>query len=57
MGIGSWKEVKMRKANGGKVESCSIIKNENRRLAPEENEAQGIVNSYLEDLYNKDTYE
>ena len=47
----------MRKANGGKVESCSIIKNENRRLAPEENEAQGIVNSYLEDLYNKDTYE
>ena len=45
-----WKEV--RNAKGGKVESCSRIKDGNGRLAQGEDEVLGI---YLEDLYNIDT--
>ena len=45
-----WKEV--RKAHGGKVENCSRMKDENRRLALEEVEVTRIWNEYFEDLYN-----
>ena len=47
-----WTEVT--KANGGKVESCSSVKDENGRLAQEEDEARNIWKEYFEDLYNID---
>ena len=50
-----WNEVS--KENGGKVENCSNIKDENGRLALEEVEMQRIWKEYFEDLYNKDTQE
>ena len=48
-----WKEVS--KVNGGKGESYSRIKEENRRLAKREDELRRIWNEYFEDLYNIDT--
>ena len=42
---------------GGKVESCSRIKDRNGRLAQGEDEKQRIWKDYLEYLYNIDTQE
>ena len=42
---------------GGKVESCSRIKDGNGRLVQEEDEVRGIWNKYFEDLYDVDTQE
>ena len=50
-----WKEVS--KANGGKVECCSIIKDENGRLPLEEVEVRRIWKDYFEDLYKIVTQE
>ena len=50
-----WKEVS--KANGGKVESCSRIKDGNGRLAQGKDEVRRIWKEYFEDLYNIDTQE
>ena len=41
----------------GKEESCSRVKDGNRRLAQEEDEMQKIWKEYFEDLYNIDTQE
>ena len=41
---------------GGKVENCSRIKDENGRLAQEEDEVQKICKKNFEDLYNIDYY-
>ena len=49
-----WKEVI--NAKGGKVESCSRVKDENGRLAQGEDEARKIWKEYFEDLYNIDLY-
>ena len=48
-----WKEVS--NAKGGKVESCSRIKDGNGRLAHGEDEVRKIWKEYFEDLYNIDT--
>ena len=40
--------------NGGKVESCSRIKDGNDSLALGENEIQMIWKDYFEELYNID---
>ena len=48
-----WKEVN--NAKGGKVDSCSKIKDGNGRLAQGENEVIKIWREYFEDLYNIDT--
>ena len=48
-----WKEVS--NAKGGKMESCSRIKDRNRRLAQGEDEVQRIWEEYFEDLYKIDT--
>ena len=40
---------------GGKVESCSRIKDGNVRLAQGEDEVRRTWNEYFEDLYNIDT--
>ena len=48
-----WKEISNGK--GGKVESCSRIKNSNGRLAQGEDELRMIWKEYFEDLYNEDT--
>ena len=45
-----WKEVS--KVNGGKVESCSRIKNGDGRLAQGEGEVRRNWREYFEDLYN-----
>ena len=50
-----WKEVS--KANGGNVENCSKIKDENGVLALEEVEVQRIWKEYFEDLFIINTYE
>ena len=50
-----WKE--MSNAKGEKAESCSRIKNGNRRLAQGEDEVRKIWKEYFEDLYNIDTQE
>ena len=50
-----WKEVS--NAKGGKVESCSRIKDGNGRLAQEESEMRKIWKEYFEDLYIIDTQE
>ena len=50
-----WKEVS--NAKGGKVESCSRIKDGNGRLAQGEDEVRKIWKEYFEDLYNIDTEE
>ena len=50
-----WKEVS--NAKGGKVESCSRIKDGNGRLAQGEDEVRMIWKEYFEDLYNTDTQE
>ena len=50
-----WKEVN--NAKGGKVESCSRIKDGNGRLAQGEDEVRKILKEYFEDLYNTDTQE
>ena len=42
----------MSNAKGGKVESCSRIKDENGRLAQGEDEVRRIWKEYFEDLYN-----
>ena len=42
---------------GGKVESCSRIKDGSGRLAQGEDEVQRIQKEYFEDLYNIDTKE
>ena len=42
---------------GGKVESCSRIKDGNGRLTQEENEVRRIWKEYCEDLYNVNTQE
>ena len=47
----------MSNAKGGKVESCSRVKDGNGRLAQGEDEARKIWNGYFEDLYNIDTQE
>ena len=48
-----WKEVI--NVKGGKVDSCSRIKNGNGRLAQGEEEVRRIWKEYFEDLYNIDT--
>ena len=48
-----WKEVS--NARGGKVESCSKIKDVNVRLVQGEDEGRKIWKDYFEDLYNIDT--
>ena len=50
-----WKEVS--NAKGGKMESCSRVKDGNSRLAQEEDEERKIWKGYFEDLYNIDTQE
>ena len=50
-----WKKVS--RVNGGKVESCSRIKDENRRLALGEDKVQRIWKYYFVDLCNIDTLE
>ena len=50
-----WKEV--RYVKGGKVESCSRIKDGNRRLAQGEDEVQRIWKENFKGLYNIDTQE
>ena len=50
-----WKDVSNTK--GGKVESCSRIKNGNGRLAQGENEVRRILEKYFEYFYNIDTQE
>ena len=50
-----WKGVS--NAKGGKVESCSGIKDGNGRLAQGEDEVRKIWKEYFEDLYNIDTQE
>ena len=47
----------MSNAKGGKVESCSRIKDENVRLTQGKGEMQKIWKEYLEYLYNIDTQE
>ena len=47
----------MSKANVGKVESCSRIKDGNGRLALQEVEVQKMWKEYFEDLYNIDIQE
>ena len=44
-------------AKGGKVESCSRVKDENWGLAQEEDETRKIWKEYFEYLYNIDTQE
>ena len=41
----------------GKVDSCSRIKDENGKLALEEDDVRRIWKEYFEDLYNIDTHE
>ena len=48
-----WKEVS--KVNGGNVESCSRVKDGNRRLALWEAEVRRIGKKYFKNLYNIDT--
>ena len=48
-----WKE--MCTAKGGKVESCSRVKDGNGKLAQGEDEIRKIWKEYFEDLYNIDT--
>ena len=48
-----WKEVS--NANGGKVESCSRIKDGNERLAQGEDIERKIWEEYFEFLYNRDS--
>ena len=50
-----WKEVS--NAKGRKVESCSRIKDGNRRLAQGEDEVRRIWKKYFQDLYNINTEE
>ena len=50
-----WKGVS--NAKGGKVESCSRVKDGNGRLAQGEDGARKIWKEYFEDLYNIDTQE
>ena len=47
-----WKELSNGK--GGKVESCSRVKDENGRLPQGEDGARKIWKEYFEDLYNID---
>ena len=47
----------MSNTKGGKVQSCSKIKDGNWRLAQGEHEVQNIWKKYFEDLYNIDTQE
>ena len=47
----------MSNAKGGKVESCSRIKDVNGRLAQGEDEVQRMWKEYFEDLYNIDSQE
>ena len=50
-----WKLVS--NAKGGKVESCSKIKDGNGGLAQGEDEVRKVWKEYFEDLYNIDTQE
>ena len=50
-----WKEVS--NAKGGKVESCSRVKDGNGRVAQGEDETRKIWKEYFEDLYNIYTQE
>ena len=50
-----WKEVS--NAKGGKVKSCSRIKDGNGRLSQWEDKMRKIWKEYFEDLYNIDTQE
>ena len=50
-----WKEIS--NAKGGKVESCSRIKDGNGRLAQGEDEIRKIWKEHFEDLYNTNTQE
>ena len=50
-----WKDVS--NAKRGKVESCSRIKDGNRRLAQGEDELRKILKEYVEHMYNIDTQE
>ena len=45
------------KANGGKMESCSRIKDRNGKFSLGEDELRRIWNYYSEDIYNTDTQE
>ena len=48
-----WKEVS--NAKGGRVESCSRVKDGNGRTAQGEDEPRKIWREYFEELYNIDT--
>ena len=48
-----WKDVS--NAKGGKMESCSRLKEGNGRLAQGEDEVRMVWKEYFEDLYNIDT--
>ena len=48
-----WKEVS--NAKGGKVKSCSRVKDGNGRLAEGKDEARKMWKEFCEDLYNIDT--
>ena len=50
-----WKEVS--NVKGGKVESCSRIKDGNGRLAQDDDEVRSIWKEYFKDLYNIDAQE
>ena len=43
------------KISGGKVESCSRIKDRNGRVVVGENKIRSTLKEYPEDLYNMDT--
>ena len=45
----------MRKVNGGRVESCSIVNDGKRRLALDKEEVRRICKNYFEYLYKLDT--
>ena len=47
----------MSNAKGGRVESCSRVKDGNGRLTHGEDEARKIWKKYFEDLYNVNTQE
>ena len=50
-----WKE--LINAKGGKMDSCSRVKDGNGRLAEGEDEARKIWKEYFKDLYNINTQE
>ena len=53
----SWGKEPKECAKGENVESCSRVKDENRRLAQGEDKARKIWKEYFEDMYNIDIQE